>query len=181
VVTVGQLLDFCGDIELRFAKVYAGFMFQLGSEDDRIAQFWESMSAEEWGHYVIVYFGRSLCERAGTLHDVVKTIESEALNRVQTVIEEREGLIQSGKYTLQEAFETAVHFEGSEADAIYLGLVRCVKQAIERLDELHLLRRIERVESRIHTHVEGLIKAIIRFGNNPDLVREARQLLSSHT
>jgi hypothetical protein len=179
VVTVGKLLDFCGDVELRFAQIYADYMFRLGSQDDRVAQFWETMSVEEWGHYVVVHFGRSVCARAGTLNDLVPDVASDAMERVLLVIEEQERAIRNGVVTLSDAFRTAVRFESSEADAVYLGLVRLVKRAIERLGEHHLLRRIERMESRIDAHVNGLIRAIMRLDNNPDLVREARMALAN--
>lgn len=181
MITVAKLLDFCGEVELRFAQIYADYMFRLGSQDDRIAQFWEAMSLEEWSHYVVVHFGRSVCARAGTLHDVVGDVTAEGMERIRTLIAEQEKILLEEKITLSEAFRTAVRFESSEADAIYLGLVRTVKRAIERLGEDHLLRRIERIESRIDAHVEGLIRAIVRLGNNPTLVREARLALKHRT
>lgn len=177
MITVAKLLDFCGEVELRFAQIYADYMFRLGSQDDRVAQFWEAMSVEEWNHYLVVHFGRFLCARAGTLHEFVGGVTLEEMERIRSLIAEEEKALLEEKITLREAFRTAVRFESSEADAIYLGLVRMIKRAIERLGEFHLLRRIERIESRIDAHVEGLIRAIIRLDNNPDLVREARWAL----
>jgi len=152
-------------------------MFRLGSQDDRVAQFWEAMSVEEWSHYVVVRFGRSICSRAGTLNDLVHDVEPESMRRVRAILEEQEQVASNNNLTLSDAFRTAVRFESSEADAVYLGLVRIVKRAIERLGEHHLLRRIERMEARINDHVDSLIRAIMRLDNNPDLVREARMAL----
>ncbi|MBM3213480.1 hypothetical protein FJZ36_00965 [Candidatus Poribacteria bacterium] len=178
MVVVGELLDFCADIELRVARLYADFMFRTGTEDDRVAQFWETMSVQEWGHHIVVHFSRSLCERAEILHDVVRGIDRDALARVERDLESCEASVREPAFSLETAFRAAIAFESGEADAIYLGLIRTVRRAAERLGERHVLVRIERTEDGIEKHVESLVKAIIRLGGSPELVRHARQTLN---
>ena len=60
---LSEVFDICKDIELRHAKLYANLPLILGELDERAAVFWESMSTEEWQHYIMVDFGRSICEK----------------------------------------------------------------------------------------------------------------------
>ena len=63
-MTLAEVFDTCQDIELRHAKLYATLSLLLGNVDERVARFWEQMSTEEWQHYILVDFGRSLCARS---------------------------------------------------------------------------------------------------------------------
>ena len=47
-MTLAEVFDLCQEIELRHAKLYATLSLLLGNIDERIARFWEQMSAEEW-------------------------------------------------------------------------------------------------------------------------------------
>jgi predicted nucleic acid-binding protein len=180
MLTVARLFDFCADVELRNARVYADFMLRLGNEDDRVAQFWEEMSTAEWEHYIVLHFGRRLCERAQMLHNAVRDISEETLRAIDQVLAYNEERVKGDHYTLEDAFDMAIRFESSEADAIYLGLVAQIKRAIERLGERHLLRRIERMETQVSAHLEGLVKAITRLTDNPSLARRAREVFDMH-
>ena len=63
-MTLAEVFNLCQDIELRHAKLYATLSLLLGNVDERVARFWEQMSTEEWQHYILVDFGRSLCARS---------------------------------------------------------------------------------------------------------------------
>jgi len=180
MVTVGELFDFCEDIELRNAKLYARFMIRLGSDDDRIAQFWEEMSREEWEHHIILNFGRDLCERARMMAEPVRDVARSELEEVGRVVHLAEQRVKTGNYVLHDAFAMAVDSEGSEGDELFLQLVRLIRQAIDRLGEYHLEVRLQRVGRKVHDHLDGLIQAIIRLDDDPELVRRAREALDRH-
>ncbi|GIX05734.1 MAG: hypothetical protein KatS3mg115_0137 [Candidatus Poribacteria bacterium] len=177
MVTVQELFEACERIELGNAKIYAFFMIRLGAEDDRIADFWQGMSIEEWEHYIVLIFGRDLCARANMLHRPVPEVKRETLDRVLRLLEENERWVQTGKYTLEDAFEMAVRFEASEGDIFFLRLVRLIREAIERLGEPHLENRIRQIENKLYRHHDELVRAIMRFARNPELVRAAREKL----
>ena len=63
IMILSEVFDICKDIELRHAKLYANLPPILGELDERAAVFWESMSTAEWQHYIMVDFGRSICEK----------------------------------------------------------------------------------------------------------------------
>ena len=180
MITVRELFDVCEDIELRNAKLYAAFMIRLGSEDARVAQFWEEMSGEEWEHHVILNFGHDLCERAGMMDEPVRAVDRGALEGVAQLVHDTEARVAAGNYTLHSAFEMAVAFEGSEGDEFFLHLVGLIHQAIDRLEEYHLEARLQRVVRKVHDHLDRLIQAIIRLGDDPELVRRAREALDRH-
>ena len=178
MITVRDLFDVCEDIELRNAKLYAAFMIRLGSDDGRVAQFWEDMSREEWEHYIILNFGRDLCERASMMGEPVREIDRGSLDAAANIIKEMEGQVGAADYTLPDAFEMAVASEGSEGDEFFLHLVGLIRRAIDRLEEYHLEARLQKIDRKVDDHLDGLIQAIIRLGDDPDLVRRARDILS---
>ena len=180
VVSVQQLFDACEEFELTTAKLYSDFMIRLGSEDDRVAQFWEEMSSEEWEHYVIVHFGRNLCERAGMMREPVQTADAETLAELRQVLRESEERVARGAYTLNDAFRMAALFETSEVDDLFMRLVGVIRQAIERLGEYHLEKRIQRANAHMHDHLDGLVRAVRRLANDPELVRYAREAVAAH-
>ena len=181
MVSVQQLFDACEDFELKTAKLYSDFMIRLGSEDDRVAQFWEEMSTEEWEHYVIVHFGRNLCERAGMMREPVRTVDEATLTELEAVLSENVARVATGAYTLKDAFRMAILFESSEVDDLFMHLVRVIRQAIERLGEYHLEKRIQRANAHMDEHVAGLVRAIRRFANDPELVRDANAAVAAHS
>ena len=71
---LGEVFDICKDIELRHAKLYANLSLILGELDERVALFWESMSTEEWQHYIMIDFGRSICEKHMGLDRIVEAL-----------------------------------------------------------------------------------------------------------
>ncbi|MDA1190926.1 MAG: hypothetical protein O3A46_04490 [Candidatus Poribacteria bacterium] len=179
-LTVEELFTICEDIELRNAKLYAAFMIQLGSDDERVAQFWEEMSGEEWDHYVVLSFGRDLCERAGVMKERIRGFDHANVAHVREIMETNERRVAKGTYSLHDAFQMAIEFETSEGDAFFLHLVRQIRQAINRLGEYHLEKRIQKMGVEVHNHVDSLVNAIKKFGNSPDLVRQARAALDHH-
>ena len=181
LVSVQQLFDACEEFELKTAKLYSDFMIRLGSDDDRVAQFWEEMSSEEWEHYVIVNFGRNLCERAGMMNEPVQTVDAATLAELAEVLRENEERVTSGAYTLKDAFRMAILFETSEVDDLFMRLVHVIRQAIERLGEYHLEKRIQRANAHMHDHLDGLVRAVRRFANDPELVRYAREAVAAHS
>ena len=83
-MTLGELFNLCQDIELRQAKLYAALSLRLGSVDERIARFWEQMSTEEWQHYILVDFGRSLCVDAFGIDSAVPALSDVPVQQITT-------------------------------------------------------------------------------------------------
>ena len=179
-MTLGELFNLCQDIELRQAKLYASLSLHLGSVDERIARFWEQMSTEEWQHYILVDFGRSLCIGAFGIDAPVKELSDVPVQQITDALDAHERKINSGEISLDEAFEIAIAIEGSEADAIYMHLLSIMRKAIEQSDQPYLIDRIVQVEKDMVAHVDGLVKATQRFAKDNDLIRKAHRLKAEH-
>ena len=124
MLTVRELFEACIEYELTNARVYAAFMIRLGVDDERAAQFWEEMSSEEWEHYIILNFGRSLCERAGMMGEPARHVQPETLKKLNALVAQSEERAAGGRYTLKEAFQIAIALESSEVDYLFLNLIR---------------------------------------------------------
>ena len=179
-MTLGELFDLCQGIELRQAKLYASLSLHLGSVDERIARFWEQMSTEEWQHYILVDFGRSLCEDAFGVDSTVMELSDVPVQQITDALDTHEQKVDSGEVSLDEAFEIAIAIEGSEADAIYMYLLSIMRKAIEQSDQPYLIDRIVQVEKDMVSHVDGLVKATQRFAKNTELIRKAHRLKAEH-
>lgn len=179
-MTLGELFDFCQDIELRQAKLYAALSLRLGDVDERIARFWEQMSTEEWQHYILVDFGRALCVNALGIDSPVPELSGVPVHQITDALDAHEQKVDSGEISLDEAFEIAIAIEGSEADAIYMHLLSIIRRAIERSNQPYLMDRIVQVEKDMVSHVHGLVKATQRFAKDPALIRQAHRLEAEH-
>ena len=175
-MTLAEVFDLCQEIELRHAKLYATLSLLLGSIDERIARFWEQMSAEEWQHYIIVDFGRSLCAQSFGLDTPATDLSDVSIERIVHALDEHERRVATKQITLNEAFEIAIEIEESEADTIYMHLLSSIRKAIYQSDQTYLLSRIHQIEKEMHAHVEHLIEATRRFAKDPDLARRAYRL-----
>ena len=179
-MTLGELFDLCQDIELRQAKLYASLSLRLGSVDERIARFWEQMSTEEWQHYILVDFGRSLCLDAFGVDSPVTEVSDIPVQQITDALDAHEQKVDGRGVSLDEAFEIAIAIEGSEADTIYMYLLSIMRKAIEQSDQPYLIDRIVQVEKDMVSHVDGLVKATQRFAKDPDLIRKAHRLQAEH-
>ena len=179
-MTLAEVFDTCKEIELRHAKLYATFSLSLGKVDERVARFWEQMSAEEWQHYILVDFGRSVCARTVGLKMPAKELPPVSIHELTAALDRYEQRVEEQEITLNEAFEMAIAIECSEADAVYMYLLSTMRRAIERSNETFLLERIAHVARDMHAHVDRLIDAVKRFANDPDLVRQAYVLKELH-
>ena len=179
-MTLGELFDLCQDIELRQAKLYASLSLHLGSVDERIARFWEQMSTEEWQHYILVDFGRSVCVDAFGIDSPVTELSDVPVQRITDALYVHEQKVESGEVSLDEAFAIAIAIEGSEADAIYMYLLSIMRKAIEQGDQPYLIDRIVQVEKDMLSHVDGLVKATQKFAKDNDLIRKAHRLKAEH-
>ena len=180
-LTLAETFDLCQEIELRHAKLYATLSVRLGDVDERIARFWQEMSAEEWQHHLLVGFGRSLCAQTFGLDAPgprLADVSIEGINETLNAYEER---VHAEQVTLNDAFEIAVALETGESDAIYAELVSTIKDAIYQSGRPYLLDRISQMEQDMHDHVNHLIDAAKRFSINPDLVRKAHRLTDRQT
>lgn len=180
-MTLAEVFDACQDIELRQAKLYAALSLRLGDVDERIARFWEQMSTEEWQHYMLVDFGRSLCNQTLGLDAPAVGLPGVSIQRITNALSEHEQKVDSGQITLNGAFEIAIAIEGSEADTIYMYLISTIKQAIYESDQPYLISRISQVEKDMTAHIDLLIDATRRFSKIPELVRRAQALKEHHT
>ena len=179
-MTLGELFDFCQDIELRQAKLYASLSLRLGDVDERIARFWEQMSTEEWQHYILVDFGRTLCVNAFGIDSPVPELSDVPVHQITGALDAHEQKVDSGEISLDEAFEIAIAIEGSEADTIYMHLLSIMRKAIEQSNQPYLMDRIVQVEKDMVSHVDGLVKATQRFAKDSALIRKAHRLEAEH-
>ena len=83
---LGEVFDICKDIELRHAKLYANLSLILGELDERVALFWESMSTEEWQHYIMIAYGRSILELQMGLDEMVVGLRDLDIDRIFEII-----------------------------------------------------------------------------------------------
>ena len=157
-MTLGELFNLCQDIELRQAKLYASLSLHLGNVDERIARFWEQMSTEEWQHYILVDFGRSLCVDAFGIDSPVTALSDIPVQQITDALDAHERKVNSGRILLDEAFDIAIAIEGSEADTIYMHLLSIIRKAIEQSDQPYLIDRIVQVEKDMVSHVDGWLK-----------------------
>ncbi len=192
-LTLEGLFDICQDLELRQAKLYASFALLLGDVDERIARFWERMSTEEWQHYILVDFGRALCVEAfgsdtsiSSAEDTEKSTSPIAplpdisIQEITDALDAHESRIESGRITLDEAFEIAIAIEGSEADTIYMYLLSIIRKAIRESNQPYLMNRIVQVEKDMVSHVDGLVQATQKFSKDTSLIRKAHRLKEEH-
>jgi len=191
-LTLAELFDICKDLELRQAKLYASFALKLGDVDERIARFWERMSTEEWQHYILVDFGRSICIEAFgkdtpiSAADVdentspIAALPDIPIQEITDALSSHETKVESGTISLDEAFAIAIAIEGSEADTIYMYLLSIIRQAIHQSNQPYLMDRIVQVEKDMVSHVDGLVQATQRFGKDTTLIRKAHRLKEEH-
>ncbi len=177
---LGELFNLCQDIELRQAKLYASLSLLLGDIDERIARFWEQMSTEEWQHYILVDFGRSLCVDAFGIDSPVPELSDVPVQQITDALEGHEQKVDSGGISLDEAFEIAIAIEGSEADTIYMHLLSIIRKAIQQSDQPYLMDRIVQVEKDMVSHIDGLVQATQKFAKDANLIRKAHRLKAEH-
>lgn len=180
-LTLGALFDLCQEIELRQAKLYASLSLLLGDFDERIARFWERMSTEEWQHYILVNFGRSLCVETFGIDSPVTELSDIPVQQITEALDVYEQKVNSGQISLDEAFAIAIAIEGSEADTIYMYLLSIMRKAIEQSNQPYLIDRIVQVEKDMVSHVDGLVQATQRFAKDADLIRKAHRLKVHHS
>ncbi len=179
-MTLGELFNLCQDIELRQAKLYASLALLLGSVDERIARFWEQMSTEEWQHYILVDFGRSLCVDAFGIDSPVPELSDVPVQQITDALDAHEQKVNSGEISLDEGFAIAIAIEGSEADTIYMHLLSIMRKAIEQSNQPYLIDRIVQVEKDMVSHVDGLVQATQKFAKDTSLIRKAHRLKAEH-
>jgi hypothetical protein len=138
------------------------------------------MSTEEWQHYILVDFGRSLCARSFGLDTPAMEMPEVSIQQIIHALDEYEQQVDTEQITLKEAFGIAIAIEGSEADTIYMYLLSIIRKAIYRSEETYLLDRISQIEKDMHAHIDHLIDATRKFAKDPDLVRKAHSLKEHH-
>ena len=180
-MTLAEVFDSCQEIELRHAKLYAALSLLLGNVDERVARFWEQMSTEEWQHYILVDFGRSLCAQTFGLDTHAKGFPDVPIQQISQTLAAHERLVETGNVTLREAFEIAIAIEGSEADTIYMYLLSTIKKAIYESNQTYLMERIFQSERDMVAHVDHLIDATRKLSKDSDLVRKAYALKEHHS
>ncbi len=191
-LTLEELFEVCKGIELRQARLYASFSLTLGAVDERIAKLWERMSTEEWQHYILVDFGRALCfdvfgkeavipnNKSGNTDSSIPVMPDISIGQITDRLDVHEAKVQSGKISLDQAFEIAIAIEGSEADTIYMYLLSVIRKAIQQSNQPYLMTRVVQVEKDMESHVDGLVQAAQRFAKDPSLIRKAHRLKEEH-
>ncbi len=179
VVTLEELFDASKQIELTNARIYAEFSLGLGDVDDRIADFWEEASKEEWEHYIRVNFGQRLCSDVLDMDRQVTEMSADRIVSACHELQNYEERVREGDIGLEEAFRIAIDMESGEANFIYRAILDYIREAIDRSGKTYLYKRIEGVEEDMDEHVEEFIDAMKRFTQDPSLAREAMESLSS--
>lgn len=179
-MTLAGIFDLCQEIELRHAKLYAMLSLQLGKVDERVARFWQQMSAEAWEYYIFVDLGRSLCAKSSALDTPTTPTPDVPAERILHRLNEYEKRIRTEQVTLNQSFEIAIAIEGGESTEIYAALLSTIKSAIYYNNQPHMLNRITQIEKDRQAHVGRLIDATRRLSKDPDLVRRAHRLKHYH-
>ena len=176
-LTLGNVFDACQDIELRFAKIYARLSLLLGEVDDRVARFWETMSAQEWQHYVLVEFGRGLCSTAFDLDTLVDDLPAVSfISQIKDDLLKHEQQAAQMDITLSDGFRMTIEIESSEADELFIYLAKMTEKAIYKNNQTFLLNRLNRIQKEMQNHHQTVIEAAKRLSNDPDIVRRAVSL-----
>lgn len=178
-MTLEELFDASRQIELTNARIYAEFSLGLGDVDDRIADFWEEASKEEWEHYIRVNFGQKLCADELDMQQDVTEFSAERIANACHELQNYEDRVREGEIGLEEAFRIAIDMESGEANLVYHTILEYIREAIEKSGKTYLYSRIEDVEEDMDEHVEEFIDAMKRFTQDPELVQEATESLSS--
>lgn len=178
-MTLEELFEASKRIELINARIYAEFSLGLGDVDDRVAEFWEEVSKEEWEHYVRVNFGRKLCADHLDMDQEVTEMSADQIASACHELQNYEKRVQEDDIDLEEAFRIAIEMESGEANFIYQTILEYVRRAIEKSGKTYLYRRIDDLEENMDEHVEEFIDAMKRFIQDPGLVQEATESLSS--
>lgn len=176
-----ELFDMSQQIELTNAKIYAQFGLMLGDVDERVSDFWEVASKEEWEHYMWVNFGKDLCEDHLDMDQEVEELDAESITEACAQLKNYESRIDEGELDLAEAFKTAIKMETGEANVIYQTLTGYIEQAIEKSGKSYLKGRLHEAEEDVDEHVQEFLDAMKRLTDDPSLVQEATELLSNHT
>ena len=130
-LTLRDAFDTCQDIELRFARIYARLSLLLGGIDDRVARFWETMSTQEWQHYVLIEFGRGLCDAAFDLDMRVHDLPaSDSISQIKDDLIAHEQRVSEMNVSLSDGFRITIEIERSEADEIFMYLAKMTEKAI---------------------------------------------------
>lgn len=178
-MTLKELFDASRQIELTNARIYAEFSLGLGDVDERIADFWEEASKEEWEHYIRVNFGEKLCSDELDMDQEVTEFSADRIAKACHELQDYEDRVRGGDIDLKEAFKIAIDMESGEANFIYQTILDYIREAIDKSGKTYLYKRIESVEEDMDEHVQEFIDAMKRFTQDPELVQEATQSLSS--
>ena len=176
-MTLNEVFDICKDLELRHAKLYANLSLILGELDERAAVFWENMSTQEWHHFIMVDFGRSICEKTVDLDQVVEELPNLNLDQIFEILERSEERVFKEELDLNDGFEIAIELEGTESDSLYIYLTSIVIDSINERNQPYLMERLQKIEKEMVSHHTELIDATKKLSRNPDLVRKANALL----
>ena len=173
-LTLRDAFDACQDIELRFAKIYARLSLLLGGVDDRVARFWETMSTQEWQHYVLIEFGRGLCSTAFDLDMPIHDLPaSGSISQIKDDLIKHEQRVTEMNVNLNDGFKITIEIEQSEADQLFMYLANMTEKAIYQNNQTFLLNRLNRIQKEMQHHHQTVIEAAKRLSNDPEIIRSA--------
>lgn len=177
-MTLEELFDASQQIELANARIYAQFSLGLGDVDERVAEFWEEASKEEWEHYIWVNFGLELCEENLDMEQEVTELSTDRISSACHELQNYEKRVKEGDIDLGDAFRIAIEMESGEANFIYQTILNYIRDAIDESGKTYLYQRISDVEEDMDEHVQEFIDAMKRFTQDPELVQKATQSLT---
>lgn len=176
-MTLNEVFDTCKDLELRHAKLYANLSLILGELDERAATFWGNMSTQEWHHFIMVDFGRSICAKTMDLNQIVEGLPALRLDQIFEILERNEEKVFKEGLGLNDGFEIAIELEGTESDSLYIYLTSIIIDSINEGNQPYLMERLQKIEKEMVSHHTELIDATKKLSRDPDLVRRANALL----
>ena len=135
------------------------------------------MSTEEWQHYIMVDFGRSICEKTVGLDQPVGGLPNFHIDQIFEILAQKEARIFREELSFKDGFEIAIELEGTESDDLYIYLTSVIKQAVYERNQPYLMDRLKRIEKEMTSHHVSLIEATKKLSRDPELVRRENALL----
>lgn len=174
-----EVFDTCQEIEFRYAKIYANLSLLLGETDERVAKFWEKMSQEEWQHYILIDFGRSICDQVFGLDTPAEDFNI-SIDKIFELLEQYEEDVARGDVTQKQGFQIAIDLESTEADQLFMYLASVIGRAVREKAQPYLKNKLSRIQKEMKQHHDHLISAVKKLGRDPELVRRALAIHDHH-
>ena len=95
-----------------------------------LLRFGKALSTEEWQHYIMVDFGRLICEKHMGLDQIVEGLPNLHIDQTFEVLVRNENRICMRELNLKDGFEITIDLEGTGSDGLYIYLTSVIKQVV---------------------------------------------------